>query len=75
MSFEKFDEAEHLYVWKYYKSKDEVIALRRKALELFAEDFPAGFKEKRYVDAELPYLPFPDKKIFPCVIRQFSISL
>src|SRR3972149_2477049 len=23
--FEKFDEAEHLYVWKYYKSKDEVI--------------------------------------------------
>ncbi len=60
--FEKFDEAEHLYVWKYYKSKDEVIALRRKALELFAEDFPAGFKEKRYVDAELPHLPFPDKR-------------
>ncbi|MFZ3091105.1 MAG: class I SAM-dependent methyltransferase [Nitrospirota bacterium] len=59
---EKFDEAEHLYVWKYYKSKDEVIALRRKALELFAEDFPAGFKEKRYVDAELPHLPFPDKR-------------
>ena len=29
--FEKFDEAEHLYVWKYYKSKDEVIALRNKA--------------------------------------------
>lgn len=59
--FEKFDEAEHLYVWKYYKNKDEVIALRNKALKLFAEDFPAGFKEKRYVDAELPYLPFSDK--------------
>ncbi|MBI3354992.1 MAG: class I SAM-dependent methyltransferase [Nitrospirae bacterium] len=59
--FEKFDEAEHLYVWKYYKSKDEVIALRNKALKLFAEDFPVGFKEKRYVDAELPHLPFPDK--------------
>src|SRR4030067_2118441 len=59
--FEKFDEAEHLYVWKYYKNKDEVIVLRNKALKLFAEDFPAGFKEKRYVEAELPRLPFPDK--------------
>ncbi|MEK6690420.1 MAG: class I SAM-dependent methyltransferase [Nitrospirota bacterium] len=59
--FEKFDEAEHLYVWKYYKNKDEVIALRNKALRLFAEDFPAGFKEKQYIDAELPYLPFSDK--------------
>ena len=59
--FEKFDEAEHLYVWKHYKSKDEVIALRNKALDLFAEDFSAGFKEKRYADAELPHLLFPDK--------------
>ncbi len=59
--FEKFDEAEHLYVWDYYKNKDEVIALRKKALKLFAEDFSAGFKEKRNVKAELPHLPFPDK--------------
>jgi hypothetical protein len=59
--FEKFDEAEHLYVWKYYKNKDEVIALRNKALKLFAEDFPAGFKEKRYAKVGLSHLPFPDK--------------
>lgn len=59
--FEKFDEVKHLYTWSYYKNKDEVMALRDKALKLFAEDFPAGFKEKRYVDAELPHLPFPDK--------------
>ncbi len=59
--FEKFDEAEHLYVWDYYRNKDEVIALRRKALKLFAEDFSAGFNDKRYVDAELPHLPFADK--------------
>ena len=58
--FEKFDEAEHLYVWDYYKNKDEVMTLRHKALKLFAKDFPAGFKEKRYVDAELPHLPFSD---------------
>lgn len=59
--FEKFDEAEHLYVWKYYKNKDEVIALRNKALKLFAEDFPAGLNKKRYIPAELPNLPFSDK--------------
>ncbi len=59
--FEKFDEVEHLYVWDYYKNKDEVITLRKKALKLFAEDFSAEFKEKRYVKAELPHLPFPDK--------------
>lgn len=59
--FEKFDEVNHLYVWKYYKNKDKVIALRNKALKLFAEDFPAGFNESRYIHAELPCLPFPDK--------------
>jgi hypothetical protein len=59
--FEKFDEASHLYVWKYYKNKDEVIALRNKALKLFAEDFSVGFNDKRYVPAELPHLPFPEK--------------
>ncbi|MFZ3064881.1 MAG: SAM-dependent methyltransferase [Nitrospirota bacterium] len=59
--FEKFDEAEHLYVWKYYKNKDEVIALRNNALRLFAGDFSVGFNDKRYIPAELPSLPFPDK--------------
>ncbi len=59
--FEKFDEASHLYVWKYYKNKDEVITLRNKALKLFAEDFSAGFSDKRYIPAELPHLPFSNK--------------
>ena len=65
--FKKFDEAAHLYTWDYYKNKDEVMALRNKALKLFTEDFPAGFKEKRYIHAKLPHLPFPDKK-FPLVL-------
>lgn len=59
--FEKFDEVTHLYVWKYYKSKDEVMALRSRALEIFANDFPVGSKEGRYVQAEMPYLPFSDR--------------
>ncbi|MEW6740583.1 MAG: class I SAM-dependent methyltransferase [Nitrospirota bacterium] len=60
--FEKFDEVTHLYVWKYYKSKDEVMALRSRALKIFANDFPVGSKEGRYVQAELPHLPFSDKR-------------
>lgn len=59
--FEKFDEVNHLYVWKYYKDKNEVMTLRNKALEIFADDFSSGFKKGRYKHAELPHLPFPDK--------------
>lgn len=59
--FEKFDEVNHLYVWKYYKDKDEVMVLRSRALEIFADDFSSGFKKGRYKHAELPHLPFPDK--------------
>lgn len=59
--FEKFDEASHLYVWDYYRNKGEVMALRSKALEIFADDFINGLKEGRYIQAKLPNLPFPDK--------------
>lgn len=58
--FERFDEASHLYVWKYYKNKDEVMLLRRKALDLFIGDFPEGFSRGRYLRAALPHLPFAD---------------
>ena len=59
--FEKFDEVSHLYTWKYYKDKNEVMALRNKALEMFVEDFTIGLQEGRYVQAEFPHLSFPDK--------------
>lgn len=39
-----------------------MVSLRRKALELFAADFPGGFEEGRYRQGELPLLPFPDEK-------------
>jgi hypothetical protein len=58
--FEKFDEASHLYAWTYYSGKDEVIALRRQALELFTADFRRGYEEGRYRQVELPGLPFSD---------------
>jgi hypothetical protein len=58
--FEKFNEASHLYVWKYYKDKKEVMLRRKKALELFSGDFPEGRAKGRYIQAGLPHLPFAD---------------
>jgi hypothetical protein len=58
--FEKFDEVSHLYTWDYYRSKQEVMELRSKALELFVEDFSGCSAEGRYIPARLPHLPFPD---------------
>lgn len=58
--YQKLDGVSHLYVWKHYKNRDEILALRRKALELFIDDYKSG-RPDRYVRAELPHLPFPDK--------------
>lgn len=59
--FQKVDDVPHLYVWKYYRNRDEIISLRHKALDDFVADFPRGREEGRYVRAELPRLPFPDR--------------
>lgn len=58
--FGRFDEASHLYTWKYYRDKEDVIAHRKRALGIFMEDYRRGLGEGRYVRAELPSLPFPD---------------
>ncbi len=58
--FERFNDVGHLYVWKYYKSKEEIMAHRNKALALFSEDFAKGKEKATYVQARLPYLPFPN---------------
>lgn len=60
-TFQKVDDVPHLYVWKHYKDRQEIIGLRHKALDYFSVDFMPGIREGRYVHAELPRLPFPDK--------------
>ena len=51
----------HEFVWTSIKSVDELGRLRMAAMEEFLSDYPQGVAEKRYVDGELPCLPFPDK--------------
>lgn len=59
--FDRFDRAAHLYTWSHYRDKEEIIACRRRALARFADDFPSGLEQGRYLAATLPSLPFNDK--------------
>jgi len=72
--FQKVAEVPQLYVWKYYRDSDEIIGLRRQALETFVKDFPKGLQEGRYTKAALPRLPFPDKS-FTLVLSSHFLFL
>jgi hypothetical protein len=49
------------FVWTRIKSVEELGRLRMTAMEDFLLDYPRGALAKRYVDGELPHLPFPDR--------------
>lgn len=51
----------HEFVWTSIRSVDELGRLRLAAMEEFLSDYPRGLAEKRYVEGELPHLPFPDR--------------
>jgi hypothetical protein len=48
------------FVWNHFKSVNELVAARMKAMQVFLADFEAGLQQGRYVPAELPHLPFFD---------------
>jgi hypothetical protein len=48
------------FVWNHFKSVNELVAARMKAMQAFLADFDAGLAQGRYVPAELPNLPFFD---------------
>jgi len=48
------------FVWTAIRSVEELGTVRMAAMNEFLDDFPAGKAEGRYVDAELPALPFAD---------------
>jgi hypothetical protein len=50
----------HEFIWTSIKSAEELGRLRMAAMEEFLADYPAGLSERRYIDGELPHLPFPD---------------
>jgi len=48
------------FVWTQIASVEELGRVRMSAMRDFLADYPAGKLEGRYIDAELPRLPFPD---------------
>jgi len=58
---ERTAQVRHLYRWEFYKNVDQLREHRSRALRLFAEDYPKGFAQGRYVKGALPHLPFADR--------------
>jgi hypothetical protein len=52
----------HEFVWTSIASVKELGQVRMAAMEEFLSDFPRGKEQRRYVEGELPQLPFADKE-------------
>ena len=48
------------FVWDSIRSVDELGQVRMAAMEAFLDDYTQGKAQRRYVEGELPRLPFPD---------------
>jgi hypothetical protein len=48
------------FVWGAIHSVDELGQVRMAAMNSFLDDYAEGLTERRYIDAELPNLPFAD---------------
>jgi len=48
------------FVWDTIRSLDELGSIRLAAMQVFLDDYDRGRVEGRYVDAELPMLPFSE---------------
>ena len=49
------------FVWDTIRSVEELGRIRMEAMQAFLDDYELGKQEGRYVDGELPSIPFPDK--------------
>ena len=58
---EKTSLVPHLYDWNFHRTMNSLKKHTTLALRQFAEDYPIGIAENRYIKAELPRLPFDDK--------------
>jgi hypothetical protein len=59
------------FVWTAIKSPDELGRLRLAAMDVFLEDYDAGRRTGRYLDAKLPELPFVDHSFDLAVCSHF----
>jgi hypothetical protein len=62
---------EQEFVWDEIRSVDELVTIRLDAMKIFLDDYERGKREGRYVDAELPTLPFADRSFDLAVCSHF----
>lgn len=59
------------WVWRNHAGPDALRARRVEALELFLADYDAGLAAGRYLNAELPTLPFADQSFALALCSHF----
>ncbi len=59
------------FVWETIRSVNELGHLRMEAMQAFLDDYESGKHQGRYIDAELPTLPFPDRSFDLAVCSHF----
>ena len=59
------------FVWSSIRSIAELRQIRMSAMEFFLLDYDQGKEEGRYVDAELPVLPFEDQSFDTALCSHF----
>ena len=65
----------HEFVWRNIASVAELGRVRMAAMEEFLADYPAGRRERRYVAAGLPDLPFARRRVRPGALLALPVSL
>ncbi len=48
------------YIWTSIQSPEDLGRIRMEAMQEFLADFPEGKQSRRYIEGEMPTLPFPD---------------
>lgn len=61
----------HEFIWTSINSLDDLGRIRMAAMEEFLADYPRGIEQRRYIDGELPYLPFADQDFDLAVCSHF----
>lgn len=59
------------FVWNNIRSVEELGRIRMQAMEEFLSDYEAGRKERRYMVADLPSLPFDDHAFALAICSHF----
>jgi len=62
------------FIWRDFKSVDELVDVRLEAMGKFLDDYESGKRDGRYIHEELPELPFDDSS-FDLVLSSHFLFL